>query len=514
MNVKRRAAAANTLAAMFLFTLALTFALTLGCSEETTEPRPATERIYGTVTSAGQPLAVRVGIRNVRVDPRDPEVNIRVRVDSTGSFSTSVPPGRYVASIEGGAAVYGFIYQGSISTDRADTIEVAEGSAPSRVDVALATTRLRVHAPGLEGVRGYAFFLDESGPPHAYSPGEIVGGVFETVTKGLPAATYKVGLDLGNWVWLAWTYESAEAERIDVLDVDREILIERTLPQPGTLRVRIRGSWQTLDLSPPRLTLLGEDSTEVASGICDANGESSLPLWAPVRGKLRIDIGSLSRWDGGPTYDEATEYAIVPGETVEVDIVESGIAGMTDRSPVGYYNPTVSIVDEDERWFGYTVVTESGLFRFANLLPGTYYLHFNESESWIPQWYGGSESFAEAVPITVSEPGELVWLDVDLVEGGSISGAVLDPQGTPLRGIETFVTPAGTAPEDSRGDDTTRGPDGAFHIRDLPDGSYKLGARSASRDTIWYPGVASWSSAAVIVLEGHPDLSGYTIQFP
>jgi hypothetical protein len=345
--------------------------------------------------------------------------------------------------------------------------------------------------------------------------GTVTGGRAEMVARGLSADRYRISVRLGgSSVWLSWTYKRDEAEWFPVV-LNQETVVERTVPARGMLRGTIRGSWQELDLSPPWLTLFDEDSTDVSFNIADAEGNFALWIFAPVRGKASIHVGGVQRWHGGDNFGDATEFSLEPGRTTEIEIVESGIAGYMNRAIGPHDRPRVWIGDAAGATIGLAVAEEGrGFFRFANLVPGSYTLYFEGGPAWITQWYGGSEDVEGALPVEISEVGEVVRVDAELDDGGSLTGQVLDPAGDPLLGVRAYVVRADADPQDRYRQDTSAGAEGSFHMAVLPDGDYKLGARSFRYGEIWYPGVAAWDSAGVITLDGHPDLTGFTIRFP
>ncbi|MBK7703866.1 MAG: hypothetical protein IPI34_13755 [bacterium] len=160
-----------------------------------------------------------------------------------------------------------------------------------------------------------------------------------------------------------------------------------------------------------------------------------------------------------------------------------------------------------------------------NLCPGEYLLRIEPDDhgyaTWLPQWFDRAETAGGARPILITEPGEIITLDLVFDEGGVIAGRLELP--TPSTEYYYVLL----YPEDLSGEWARRSLgalDRTFTFVGVPDGRYKVGAVSAvlyqdatsqpPPGTVWHPSTQDWGSADIIEIIDASTVSGVDIVIP
>ncbi len=507
------------------FALVMIFAiLTLpftGCDEDcSTEPEDhATGQITGRITAPGITVEARVYAERVE-DPLYPDCgcpSTSVEVDSSGAFGISVLPGRYVIAVGTTGAfgyVYGYLSHGSLGRTDVDTLVVGAGDDPVRADLVFGAARIELATPAAfdgETLRTILAGQDSQVNVQISAIARPYEGLAVFYFPAVPAGNYRMIFSTANASWLPGGSTEEEGAGIAV-EAGRESSYGTTLPTPATLRGTITGSWQELNLSRPYFTLVGADSMVIAEARAGEDGSYTVNVFGPVRARLLISIKGVVRWQGGNSFETATEFDLQPSQQTEVNIVESAIAGDLGQTAEFYLDAPIRLCDASGKVIaGASTGYGTDMFYFPNLVPGTYFIYIPRGPTWIDHWYDGADTFEQATPVEITSEGQVRWIYPALMPGASISGTVIDSQGRPIVGVLVRVTP---------GDDTgwiydyrdLTGPAGTFEIRRFSDGSYKLGA-SLYSDVVWYPSAASWDSAGTVTIQGHEDVTGIVIRF-
>ncbi len=513
-----RFAARVVLVAIFAI-LALPFA---GCEEEcSTQPAETTGQITGRITAPGVQVIARVTAYCME-DSSGAGCSVRTvqaETDSSGAFSISVFPGRYILNVwlHGPAwSVSGLLAHGSLAQSNVDTLIVEAGGIPIRADLPLGAARIELATPTAYEGEPFGMILaaqDAQRGIQVFAEARASGGMAVFYYPVVPAGQYRMRVSMGHGsFWLPGSYTEAEGEAI-VIEAGLESTYEATMQAPATLRGTITGSWQELNLLRPTLSLFNADSIRVASEPANEDGTYSINVLGPIRARLLIRIEGVQRWEGGDSFRTATEFDLQPSQQTEVNIVESAIAGDLDQASHVYLDDAIRLYDASGRVVATTSSGDDGaMFFFPNLRTGTYFVHIPSGPTWIDHWYDGVDSFDQATPVEITSEGQVRWIYPTLMPGATISGTVLDAQGRPIVAASIGVTP-GDQPREIYDRRTRAGSDGAFEIRSLSDGSYKLGARTPAEGTVWYPNAASWDSAGTVTIQGHEDVTGIVIRF-
>jgi hypothetical protein len=425
----------------------------------------------------------------------------------------TLPEGHYILNVQQRSLPSGYLWNGTLSADHGDTFAITAGMEPLEIELQLAALHLALETPPEWGdgelLQAYIHPVDGQGL-RTFANIDSEAGTMQVEIEPVPAGVYRVSLVRAGdeRIWLPPTYEMDEADQVEV-EAGEVKNYESTIPSPARLTGTMTGSWRELGTDRPLVKIFDQDSTRIHGTYVDGGGEFSVELYRDMRVRLTTQIDEIERWYGGSDFSGATEFNLELGRETHVDILESGIGGYLYGSGHG-----VDLYDQDGQLLGHSRIhPNERLFRFANLGPGTYYLRIQEGERWVAHWYDGADSIEAAAPVEIAEEGEIVWVrPTNLVEGGSISGQLLDPDGEPVRSALMELTRADYQPRVLRTQHVAS-EDGHYEQRYLENGEYKLSALTEAWGQVWYPGVADWDSAGVITIEDHSHLMGIDIQF-
>jgi hypothetical protein len=483
-----------------------------GCNEdETTCPPCGSGEIFGEITTAGEPVDAHLTAIN-RTDSGSPRILFDADTDSAGQYSFQLPAGRYTIQTSIRQGTSGNLWNGTLSRDQADTFNVVEGMTSRRVDLHLSTLQVEIQTP--PSWDGRAISLEAVPAPgegvNVYGYGVVADGQLIVPLLSVPHGTYRLRLGFiasTHKFWLPHTYQPDEADLVEV-GVNELKTYQASIPSPAILTGAVDGSWIELQTGRPSLVLYTSDSIHVAAWGTDDQGTFTVEVYQEMRARLLIAIEGVLRWHGGDGFEEASELDLRLGQETGVEILESGIAGFLGADGQG-----VELYDEAGRRLGKSnLVGDDGLFRLPNLTPDRYYLRIDRGDHWIPHWFDGADEVESATPILIEEEGTVVWIEpVNLIEGGRISGQILDPNGEPILAGWVLVTGA-DPPQQDQHRHQVASEEGRYEIRHVEDGRFKVGAWTGTQNHTWYPGVADWDSAEVITIEGHEHLSGIDIQ--
>ncbi|MBK9304506.1 MAG: carboxypeptidase regulatory-like domain-containing protein [bacterium] len=508
-------------------------------------------RIEGRVTTGASPVEALVFFDRVSGGAED-RFECTLVVDDDGGFGLDVPAGEYLVSAwaEGaGETVHHAAPHPVYEAADADTITVSAANSPVVIDFALGSLEVGLTLPpGLEGYEGSLYYMvpavGEDGPaPFQVASRwvEVENGRIDARPVILLPGDYLILLGIGapldrsygyacERVWLPGTRDPGAAARFTVAaGVAAHPLVPVTV-EPLRVEGRVGGAWLELGLtSNPSLTVADLDSTELIDSFgVDEDGTFRFDLLLPAEFKLGIGHNYADRtWYGGPRFEQAEVFAIGPGESLSgLEILQCGLRLVLAEMPAGYNDAWCDIYDATgtERLGRHSVYFQlDSQIGIPNLSPGSYLLRIGYDGysvgrlSWLPQWFDRAESPAGARPILLTEPGEIVTLDLVLENGGTIAGSLetlsteyhivfVCREDQPLEWAHTTVS------------------NGAYTFLGLPDGRYKVGA-VPSEDywdaegfpppgTTWYPSTPDWDAAGVVEIVGAGTVTGVDIVVP
>jgi hypothetical protein len=412
-----------------------------------------------------------------------------------------------------------------------DPLTLRPGHEQIRADVELATVRLHLALPPeyrgralpvvLVGRDALGYVVSRSGSATCEE-----GTTEVVIAEAIPGA-YRVLLDFSSgqrmWLPLGSDEETAAEYGCGSGLTDLPIM---ALPAPGRVAIRVSGSWRELRhlTGRPSLQAFSEDSLLIVTTPMSAGGEetgevSGEVLW-PEPMRFLLDVGGVSRWIGGSSFEQATSHRIGPGESLELPAVtESGIVCRFDGAALGTYfaEPRVSLypalgdgppLDSRHPMGNYVA--------FSNLDPGTYCLQLarrsNDCEGeWRPEWFENAESGEDATPIVIREAGEVVRLEWIVETGGEIHGRIDPPAGSPDWSPRVELLTAADSNSVLCAVWVFVGEPG-FRFPGLADGGYVLRTRFPSQGrwrNWWYPGTRDRQHADTLrVIDGSEEVTG------
>lgn len=506
-------------------------------------PPPASGTIRGTVNAPGDSVRWTVVAEGIFAD-QDHRASFRAPCDEQGGYVLGVPAGRYFLRTDFGFHYY-YNANGPVWLSRdADTLTVQGGETLDQVNLVLGAAGFDLTMPSaLNGLVWRISLVNTAADPRARTYYASVGaqvweghcrGSFGSVPPGafFIRATMDNGPFKPNDFWMPFTRDPQAADTLVVRPGETTTYRAALTSPAARIRGQIQGSWQRLGIGVPQVSLYNAESLEVASGATDVFGEFRFDLYLVERVRVRVGIGDVSFWIGGTSFREATEFILIPGEEVEVaGRMESAIL-LTVVADPGLESPSYAMVRVFDASGRVEIVCEPwiqppDLLAIPGLLGGTYRLRiepFDQADTeWLPQWFDRAPTLEAATPIVVPAGGEIVPMTVRLVVGGKIEGRVLDDQGSPVAFPTVVLTPTD---RDSCLRRDYSDFDGQFRFIGLSEGEYKVGGtrRSLSRvgpcsgspsdSLIWYPGTASWDSAAAISIRGAQVVSDLELHLP
>lgn len=506
-----------------LFLLLVGISWIPGCGDDDASPcyPGASGTISGRILSGGEPTRVRVGALQVQPggSSSGQVAYIQTVCDSSGAYRLDVPAGRYILRMDGFACDAFYAHGILVRESKAETLEIEPGGSIV-ADLQSGSLRVDITAPAeLEGSRvSMRLVRDGDGCSAGTSSGDVSNGHATFIFQRLLPGTYRVSFSSAGSAWFeAWLPGTTFAEEADtiVISSGRARTHESALPSPAVLRGRVTGSWQELGQSAPQIVLVATDEARSLghTGVNPADGSFEFHLYAHARFLLDVDIVGFPRWYGGTSRQTATPIEIEPGHEFELNLTESGIAGWLNQDVSGSA-AEVWIYDADGNARGHDDATGSGgFFRISNLTEGTYILKIQKTANWIEQWYDRADSAQAATPIHVTGEGEVVWMNLNLEDGGRIEGRVMRQDGAPAYGVRlNLIDPQTSAVVSTSLSD---GEDGAFTFRALPDGDYILAAHPGEAQTsIYYPGVTESWQATVLSVRDHATITNVFFDLP
>ena len=262
------------------------------------------------------------------------------------------------------------------------------------------------------------------------------------------------------------------------------------------------------------------DGGGVATGggvlVTDSTGHVVSWVWADedggyveedlAAGTYRVSFwafdGALAEWyDDAADVDSATPVVVVAGEATTVNgelafaPTTGAISGTVTVEGGGVATGGVAYVwDEEYSLAGSVPVDAGGNYAIGSLLPGTYYVQFNDFDLGLREWYSDADSFYSATPVVVSA-GATAIADAELALGGKISGTVTIEGGGAALGIleirdaaNAFVLMI-----------DARGSGGTYETVALPPGQYYVHFSS-------FPGlVGEWSTTRTVLRQRRPS---------
>ena len=201
-------------------------------------------------------------------------------------------------------------------------------------------------------------------------------------------------------------------------------------------------------------------------------------------------------------------------ETTGIDfaLLEGGKISGTITNALGtpIAGASVSASRDGGTGYGSTYTADDGTYLISSL-PGGDYRVYASAPGHIDTYYDGQPYSWAATLVAVSNGVETTGINIQLPEGGKISGKITDLLGTPIAGAQVY---ANQSTGYGSGYAST-GPDGNYLIDKLPPGNdYKVSAYAAGHLERFYGGAGDWSTATLVTVSGGIETTGIDIALP
>ncbi|MGB0384201.1 MAG: carboxypeptidase regulatory-like domain-containing protein [Ardenticatenaceae bacterium] len=190
-------------------------------------------------------------------------------------------------------------------------------------------------------------------------------------------------------------------------------------------------------------------------------------------------------YNDAPDLQSATDIEVTEAQTtsgIDAQLGEGGHITGTVRAPDGSALPSVSIevhrLDSNGQWVwaGWGETNFDGHYDVSGLNTGTYRIGFFDwASGYLPEYYNDALDLESATDISVTQGETTEGIDVQLAEGGHITGVVTTADGDGLlhTSIEVYRRDANGEWEWAGSGETFS--DGSYDVAGLPTGSYRVG---------------------------------------
>lgn len=431
--------------------------------------------------------------------------------DSTGWYRLDLPTGLYQLEVEDDALSV-------TSSDNRDVIRVMP--RVFRFDLERSRAEIRVGMP--DEFEGRELSLWLHGPDHGRGRqrAKVQDGWMQFVFPVLPPGSFSMELNiqgLNSRFYLPGTRDPLAADSLTV-DTDRITTYEVDFGDTyASVSGSITGSWQDVQGWQMMVEAYSVDLKILGATHCSVDGSFTCEFFIPQEVRLMSNFRGIEQWLGVESIGDQGVFDLQPGDRITgVTLVESGFQVRLDGpGNLAFHRPTVTVFDEAGNEHK-PEVHQDNPFPVGNLRPGRYYLHvdgFCNGEIWTPQWYGGAETMADAIPIDLVE-GESQHLVMNLVEGDRIEGEILTWDGLRPDRFNCGLYGSDGEPLCSDNYPWQRFENGIFHFSGLPNGEYFLATQAYLHDFWWYPGTGNFEEAIPIVIENHVSVTGLSWLLP
>ncbi|WP_307097445.1 carboxypeptidase regulatory-like domain-containing protein [Arthrobacter sp. V1I9] len=366
---------------------------------------------------------------------------------------------------------------------------------------------------------------------YAYNSGGYAGSRWAAVAEdgsykftALAAGSYKLQFTPNNsgaleqWYGGAVSSDSATAV---LLTAEQELTgVDAVLVKGASISGKVTAP---AGVDPASVSISVHKAAQYSySGYAQINSDGSYAVRGLSAGSYKLEFNTnnssaAKQWySGAATFETATPVTVDSGQDLtgidDALVKAASISGQV-TAPAGVDLASVQVqlyqTDGSSSYAGSAQVQVDGTYTVGGLSAGSYKVHFSGYNSGaLEQWYPGAASSDTATVINLTAGQGRGGVDATLVKGASISGHLTATAGVELSYITVTV-------RSGSGQDYGSGPigaDGAYLVRGLPAGSYKVqfsGSDSYSGALEqWHSGAASADTATPVTVAEGQDLAG------
>lgn len=441
--------------------------------------------------------------------------------DASGAFTLTLPPGQFkVAAYDDNLGYVTSFYSGQPTFTAATPVAIAAGSS-TRVDMALAraaalsgTITDRTTLAPLPSMRVTVYGADGAVRAVVLTGGNGYFGV------AITPDTVRVVIDdpAGNY---APTYypdaESFQAAAQIAAGAGETFTIDATLLRGGRVTGRVVDHLSALPIAAISVAAYNADGSIRSIVATDATGAYTIVV---PPGQYRIGAFDTALVYLSLFYPNQSLFAAATPAYVTQQQTTAGldfalakgtrVSGRTMSGSTGLplAGITVGAYDLNGQLIVSSLSGPNGAYALL-LAPGTYkLLAFDTSLQFATTYAGGAPSFESTATIVATE-GLTLAADFTMSAAGRVSGLIVDAAtGAPLAAASIFAY-------DANGNEVltaTTNASGAYRLALLP-GVYRIAAANPFRyPAQFYPGVPTFSAAAVVSVSVGQEDSGIDIR--
>ncbi|MEN6560318.1 MAG: carboxypeptidase regulatory-like domain-containing protein, partial [Acidobacteriota bacterium] len=267
------------------------------------------------------------------------------------------------------------------------------------------------------------------------------------------------------------------------------------------------------------------DAVQAAGDVCDADGRYEIDRLRAgnyaVRFRAPGGYALATEWHSDATsFASAMPVAVAAGATTGGIDAALGTAGViAGRITDGEGNPIESVQVTACDPAGMALQSAStdadGNYSLGRLPTGTFKIRFNAatvaSANYISEYYPDVLGLNEAQEIAVTAGNSTSGIDGVLAEAGAISGTITDSGGQACVSANVYAF----SPDGSFSLSATTDAAGAYAIRNLPPGDYRVRFRPSTENMTveWYNDRADFTAADVVTVAAGATVSGLDAAF-
>lgn len=304
------------------------------------------------------------------------------------------------------------------------------------------------------------------------------------------------------------------AGKLYIADTDHVLVLRPVVvPTKGTVKGKVvdaNGAVQGVSIH--LLQQQNDVWTLVYTGNTDPTGAYKIDGVAP--GSYQVQFSDPAGWHIAQYYDHvssqslATPISVVAGVTnanIDASITPAGNISGTVSDPIGVVaNAGVSVYRMNQGSLEYVTGTSThadGTYSVRSLPAGDYRLGFSDPTGMhATQYYSGVTNPMIAQSVTVVGGAVTSGINVSLVPGGTVAGAVSDSLG-PLQGVSVQAFKVNGTSMDWV-TSTTSASDGSYLLKGLPAGDYKISFTDPTgmHVTEYFDGATGPNTATVVTV--------------
>lgn len=427
--------------------------------------------------------------------PELPSGSYKVQFDATGS--------KYLSEWHSNKATWAAATSVTVTAPSATTI-----NAMLDTGATISGTVKNSSSVGIQGVLVYAY--DAS--TYVYAAGATTASDGNYKLEGLKSGSYKVQFDASSVSYAGEWYndksEFSAATSVSATAPNVTANINAILASAGSISGTVANSSSagiqgvTVYVYDASTQAFVSKATTGSTGAYQVKGlpSSTYKVWFDAS-----ETTYTSEW-----YNDKTDLSSGNAVTVSAPGTTSGVNAVLDAggSISGKVINASSTAIQGVTVYAYSITTglyvtqavtdASGNYELGGLESDGYKIQFSAASlGYVDEWYNNKNDWSTSENVYVTAPNAMTGINATLDAGGSISGTVTNVSSTGLQGISVYAYSATTQTYVA---EAMTGSGGAYEIKGLPTGSYKVYFATSANNYFpeWYSNKTTWASAGSV----------------